>query len=82
VLTFARALERASRESADDLQSDTEQTYSPDTPSGSVTKHVFLSYAPADDITRLKADLEIRDVTVVDGNGSIGRGTVDKPHTH
>lgn len=79
VLTFARALERANQESIGALQNDSQQTYAPDAPASSVARRVFLSHAPADDITRLKVDLELRDVAVIDGSSAIDQPKATMP---
>lgn len=73
VLTFARALERASKGSVGEPQDDSQLTHDPDAPPFSVARRVFLSHSAADDVTRLKADLEIRDVAVVDGSSALNQ---------
>jgi serine/threonine protein kinase len=65
VLNFARALERASRNTSYDIQANAETVIS-DAPHQTVIRSVFLSHAALDDITRLQTDLSIRDLSVQD----------------
>jgi serine/threonine protein kinase len=65
VITFARALERVSRASVPD-EIDTLRIDSPAAPHLAIPRRVFLSHAPADDVSRFKSDLETRDVIVMD----------------
>src|SRR5579885_276034 len=78
VLTFARAFERASKGSVADLQGDSPLTEK-DAPDSTLARRIFLSHAAADDVTRLKGDLEIRDVAVVDGSSAINQSEATMP---
>ncbi len=71
VLAFARALERAADQlSLSDQRSDTSQTATPDAPADTFPRRLFLSAASTDDVTQLKADLNMRDVTVLEAASS------------
>lgn len=65
VITFARVLERVSRESvSNDIATKHTQTLT-----GSpiaIPRRIFLSHAVNDDVSRLKTDLENRDIVVAD----------------
>ena len=63
IIGFAQALERASREYPSEMRPDT-VIDSLDTPHLTIPRRVFLSYASLDDVTRLKTDLTIRDISV------------------
>jgi serine/threonine protein kinase len=63
IINFARALERACRDTSYDIQTNA-ATESLDAPHPSAFRSVFLSHAPSDDITRLQRDLTIRDISV------------------
>ncbi|HLI87150.1 MAG TPA: protein kinase [Ktedonobacteraceae bacterium] len=69
IITFARALERVSRASVpggiDTLRIDL-----PAAPHLAIPRRVFLSHAPADDVSRFKSDLETRDVIVADSSST------------
>src|SRR5450755_565187 len=65
IINFARALERACRDTSYDIQTNA-ATESLDAPHQTGFRSVFLSHAPSDDITRLKTDLTMRDITVQD----------------
>jgi hypothetical protein len=66
ILTFARALERASRgERGSTIRAEAE-TEDADGAPPTLARRVFLSHAAQDDLTRLRTDLTLRDFTVQD----------------
>ncbi|HEX4713968.1 MAG TPA: serine/threonine-protein kinase, partial [Ktedonobacteraceae bacterium] len=65
ILTFARALERACRGEASDTISPYSGTVSADEPDSTSNGRVFLSHAGFSDITRLNADLTLRNLEVL-----------------
>src|SRR5581483_10157190 len=66
ILTFARALERASRgESSYEIAANAHTEFADAAP-GTITRRVFLSHAALDDITRLRNDLTLRDIQTQD----------------
>jgi serine/threonine protein kinase len=65
ILTFARALELACRGEASDTISPYSGTVSADEPDSTSDGRVFLSHAGFSDITRLNADLTLRNLEVL-----------------
>ncbi len=74
VLSFARALERASRgKSSYAVGSGETDTVDADSAPPPLSRRAFLSHAVLDDITRLHTDLTLRDVTLQDDASSEAR---------
>lgn len=65
ILTFARALERACRGEENDTISTDNETVLADEPNATPNWRIFLSHARSSDITRLHADLALRNLEVL-----------------
>jgi hypothetical protein len=70
IIGFARALERASRGESSYAIREEGETEAADGARFTLARRVFLSHAALDDVTRLRADLALRDFIVQDDTSS------------